>query len=136
MPAPLHLRPSSVALVFVGGAAGTGLRYALGLLIPTVPGHPVWATLTANLAGALILGALLEILVLAGPDLGHRRAVRLLIGTGFCGGLTTYSTFALDLRGLLAAGHPGTALFYAAVTVIGGFLVASAGIALARVVRR
>jgi CrcB protein len=141
---PLHLRPSSVALVFIGGAAGTGLRYGLGRVLPTVPGNPVWSTLTANLVGAFILGVLLETLVLArltasdgrSFEADHHRAIRLLVGTGVCGGLTTYSTFALDLRGLLAGGHAGVAVGYAALTVIGGFLVAAFGIALARGIRR
>ncbi len=128
---PLHLRPSSVAVVFLGGAAGTGARYGLARALPTAAGHVAWATLTVNLVGAFVLGCLLEALVRSGPDHGHRRRARLLIGTGFCGGLTTYSTFMLDARALIAGAHFGEAAGYLLGTILGGVIAAAAGVAVA-----
>ncbi|MDF0531774.1 fluoride efflux transporter CrcB [Tsukamurella sp. 8F] len=127
----LHLRPAPLALVFAGGAVGSVARYGVACLLPTSAGHMPWATLIVNLVGAFVLGCLLETLVLAGPDHGHRRRLRLLLGTGFCGGLTTYSTFALDGRSLFAGGHVGAGVTYLAVTVVGGLVAAAVGVAVA-----
>ncbi|GAA4400698.1 fluoride efflux transporter FluC [Tsukamurella soli] len=135
-PRPLHLRPTSIALVFVGGAVGTAARYGLARLLPTSPGHFAWSTFIVNMVGAFVLGVLLETLVLSGPDHGVRRHTRLLLGTGFCGGLTTYSTFMLDIHTMLAGADVGTALVYVVATITGGVLAATAGVAMASPVRR
>ncbi len=128
---PQHLRPASVALVAVGGCAGTSARYALLGLLPA--GADGWsaATLTANLAGALVLGALLEGLARSGLDVRRRRQWRLLAGVGFCGAFTTYSSLAVDVTRLVRGSHPATALAYAGTTVIVGFLVTMLGVWLA-----
>ena len=82
-----------------------------------------------NLAGAFVLGALLEHLAARGPDEGRRRALRLTLGTGFCGGFTTYSALAVDTDGLLRAGQAGPALAYALGTVALGLAASALGIA-------
>lgn len=130
-PRPLHLQPGALALVFLGGIAGTGMRYLLEELFPAHGTGWPWATFGINLSGSLVLGALLEVLALAGPDEGWRRRFRVLVGTGFCGSYTTYSSFALETAQLGHHGAPGTAIAYAAVSVVGGILCAWAGIALA-----
>ena len=124
---PLHLTPRAVGLVAVGGAAGTGARYAVSLLVPPAAGWPL-ATLTVNLVGAFLLGLTIEALARRGPDHGVRRRIRLTLGTGFCGAFTTYSALAVDGDLLLRDGRPALAVVYALTTVVGGFLTTTLGI--------
>ncbi len=131
---PLHLRISSIALVILGGTAGTAAREAVSLALEPVDGIPA-AILAVNLAGAFLLGLLLEALVRGGPDLGRRRALRLLVGTGFMGGFTTYSTLAVDTALLLGDGAVPSGLGYALGTVFVGALATWCGIAVAAVRR-
>ncbi|MCW2798703.1 MAG: camphor resistance protein CrcB, partial [Aeromicrobium sp.] len=93
------------------------------------------ATFLVNVTGSFLLGALLAALV-RGEDSGHRRAARLLLGTGLLGGYTTYSALAVETDTLLRTDHAALGLTYALVTVIGGLLAAFAGIAAARAVVR
>lgn len=124
---PVHLRPSMVAVVAIGGVAGTAAREALSLLIRPVGGLPI-AILVINVTGAFILGLLLEALLAGGPDRGARRLVRLAAGSGFCGGFTTYSTLAVGTAELLRAGTPGLGIAYAAGSVLLGAIAAWVGV--------
>ncbi|MCO7204225.1 CrcB family protein [Microbacterium sp. CnD16-F] len=126
---PVHLAWSSILLVLVGGTVGTAAREGLSLAMPSVGGIPV-AILVINIVGALFLGALLEALARRGPDVGRRRALRLLLGTGFAGGFTTYSALAVDSGLLLTGGDPTAGILYALGTVVVGALATVAGIAL------
>ena len=94
-PVPVHLRPAFIGLVALGGALGTLARFGVERLLGTSEGLPV-GTLTVNLVGAFVLGALIEGLALRGSDAGRRRAARLLAGTGVLGGFTTYSALAVE----------------------------------------
>jgi fluoride exporter len=132
----LHLRPAGIGLVAVGGVVGTLSRYGLAVLAPSRAGSWPWGTFTANMVGALVLGALLEALARSGPDEGWRQRARLLVGTGFCGGLTTYSTFATEADLLVRSHDSGLAVAYLATSVIGGLLATVAGIAVAARWRR
>jgi CrcB protein len=116
-----------VALVAAGGLAGTATRELVTLAVPTVGGFPA-ATFLINVSGAFVLGLLLHALARRGPDEGRRRAVRLLIGTGFCGGFTTYSALATDAALLLRQGDTGTALLYAFGTLLCGAVASWVGI--------
>ncbi len=129
-PRPVHLAWSSILLVLVGGTAGTAAREALSLAIPPVGGIPV-AIFLINIVGALLLGSLLEALSRRGPDAGRRRSLRLLLGTGFAGGFTTYSALAVDTGVLLAGGDAFVGVLYALATVAVGALATVTGIALA-----
>ncbi|PZQ88260.1 MAG: hypothetical protein DI534_12435 [Leifsonia xyli] len=134
-PVPVHLRPAFLGVVFLGGVAGTAAREGLGLVIPSAGGVP-WAILVANLAGAFALGVLLEALVRRGPDHGIRRRLRLLLGTGFLGGFTTYSALATDTAVLFGAGNAGLATAYALGSVVVGALATTAGILIAAAAHR
>lgn len=127
---PIHLRSRYIGLVFAGGTAGTAAREALSLVIPSINGIPV-AILLINVVGALFLGVLLEALARRGADEGRRRILRLLLGTGFAGGFTTYSALASDTVFLLIDGDTWVGLGYAITTIAVGALATLAGISLA-----
>jgi CrcB protein len=112
------------AAVMIGGAAGTLARAGLAEALPLTPGHWPWATFAANVAGTLLLGWLVA--AVAGG------LWRPLVGTGFCGALTTFSTFQVQLVELADAGHGGLAALYLAVSVVSGLAAAALGGKLAR----
>lgn len=129
-------RRPQVAAVAVGGMLGAAARYAIGLAWPTPPRGWPTGTLVANLAGALLLGVLVGVLARAGPDDGWRLRLRLFVGTGFCGALTTYSALAVETDLLAARGQPVLAVAYPVVSVLGGLAAVGVGLALAASVRR
>jgi CrcB protein len=124
---PIHLSWRYLAIVFAGGAVGTAAREGLALVIPNVDGIPL-AIVLINIVGAFLLGVLLEALSRGGPDEGRRRGIRLLIGTGFLGGFTTYSTLAVGTI-QLAAESSGLAIAYSVGSIVFGALASWAGIA-------
>ena len=125
-----HLRPGLIGVVALGGALGSTARYELGRAVQPVDGWPL-GTLLANLAGAFLLGAMLEALVRRGQESSGTRVIRLGLGTGVLGGFTTFSSLALELARLLAAGSAATALGYASLTLVLGFGACLAGVVLA-----
>lgn len=129
-PGAARLRPVHLVVVLLGGTLGTAAREGLGLAIPAADAVP-WAVLVANLVGAFLLGVLLDALVRGGGDRGIRRTLRLLLGTGFLGGFTTYSALATDTALLLGAGQGWLAAAYGLGTVLVGALATVAGILLA-----
>jgi CrcB protein len=124
---PLHLRPAALGLVFAGGVAGTAARY---LAEETVRPWGWWpaATFLVNVAGAFALGVLLESLAGRGPDTGGRRRWRLLLGTGFLGAFTTYSSLAVETVLLARDDRPWLAAAYSAGSVLVGLVAAAGGI--------
>jgi CrcB protein len=128
---PLHFRLDALLLVFVGGFVGTIARYGVAVQEPTTTGHWPTGTLAVNLVGAFVLGALLEGLARSGPDAGARQRARLLLGTGFCGALTTYSTLAVEADLLVRDHRAALAAAYLVVSVLAGLLATTAGIAAA-----
>ena len=119
---PAHRNPRRIGLVLLGGLLGTPARYAVTLGVPTRSGHWPTATFVVNLVGAFALGFLVAAL---GDDPARR--LRLLIGTGFLGAFTTYSTLALDTDLLLRDHHSGLALGYALATLALGLCATVAG---------
>jgi CrcB protein len=98
---------------------------AFNHVLPTLP----LGTLAANLTGGLLIGAAVEFF---GQRSGLAPEWRLLVITGFLGGLTTFSAFSAESVGLLQRGELGWALGHAAVHLAGSVLLTFAGIALVR----
>lgn len=121
-----------MALVFVGGAAGVAGREGLALVIPNL-GEVSVAIPVINVIGAFLLGCLYEAITRTGSSPTGRK-LKLLLGTGFCGGFTTYSSLATDTAVLFRDGLPGSAVIYALATVIVGACATWAGIAIATAV--
>lgn len=109
-----------VLVVATGGALGAGVRWSVGELIERQPGGFPWATLAVNLAGCLLAGIALRVLV-------RGSTAWLAAVTGLLGGLTTYSAFAVETRDLLGADRPAWALAYVLVSVGGGMLAVELG---------
>ena len=120
------------ATVFVGGAAGAAVRWALVSTFEVAAGDVPWPVLAVNVAGSVLLGLLLAV------EWSHASA-RLLLhdlgGIGFCGGLTTFSTFSVDVARLVRDGHEATATLYALASIAGAVAGVLTGAALLRRVR-
>ena len=115
--------------IMAGGAAGTLARAALAETAPHAPGTWPWPTFTVNLAGAFILGWLLTRLSeRAAPS----RYWRFLLGTGFCGALTTFSAFQIETFEFARRGDLALVVGYPLVSIAAGMVVAVAGVMAAR----
>ncbi len=124
--------PRELASIFVGGAMGATARVALTRLpVADAPSWP-WITLAVNLAGALALGYFATRLQERLPLSTYRRPW---LGTGICGGLTTFSTMQVELLKMIDAHRYATAIGYAAVSIVGGYLAIHLASALVRRVR-
>jgi CrcB protein len=118
--------------IFAGGAVGAVLRIALARLpVATAPSWP-WVTLSINVVGAFALGYFTTRLQERLPLSTYRRP---LLGTGFCGGLTTFSTMQLELLKMLDAHCYGRAAGYAAVSLAAGYIAVHLASAMVRRVR-
>ena len=133
---PPHHDPRFLALIVLGGAVGTSARAWLETAFAAPAGTWPWVTFWINVAGAFLLGFLLEALARTGPDRGRRRLARLGLGTGVMGGFTTYSTFAVETALLAGDGAAWLALGYALATVVLGLTTAWLGFEAARAVTR
>ena len=120
-----HLDGRELAAIFAGGAVGALARAGLGEAFPHAHGAWPWATLAANLVGALLLGWAVTRL----PSASYRRPF---LGTGVCGALTTFATLQLELLQLLDDSAWGLAAAYVAVSLAGGLGCVRVGVALAQ----
>lgn len=118
-------------LAGAGGCIGSMARYAAVVSIDKKFNAIFpYGTLTVNIAGSFILGA---VLAWATRKTGmHHGEWRVLLGTGFCGGFTTFSAFAAENMNLFEQKFPATALVYILVSVASGLVAVWAGFALAR----
>jgi CrcB protein len=112
-----------IAAIFVGGAIGALARYGLAEALPHDAGTWPWATFAVNIAGALALGYLTTRLQERLPPTAYRRP---LLGTGFCGALTTFSTMQVELLQMLDDGRAGLAAGYATASIVAGLLAIAA----------
>jgi CrcB protein len=118
-----------VLFVFAGGCVGGYARYVVTTAwTQPAAGFP-WSTLAVNLVGAFVLG----VVVVAAQ--ASRRRLRALLGTGFCGALTTFSAVVVSADRLAAHGHLPTAAAYVAASTAAGILATIAGLAMARGLR-
>jgi fluoride exporter len=114
----------TVLLVFAGGAIGSPARYLTDRYVQSRHGGPFpLGTLVVNLVGCLILG------VIAGgvAKSGWPADTKSLLGTGFCGGLTTFSTFSVETVELVSKKLTATAALYVLVSVALGIALAALG---------
>lgn len=121
-----------LAAVFVGGAVGTILRAALGTLGVADPGRWPWPTFTVNIIGTFLLGYVVTRLVERLPLSRYRRPI---LGTGLCGGLTTFSTMQVETITMIEHHHYGLAAGYTAASIVAGLLAVYAATVLVRRVR-
>jgi CrcB protein len=121
-----------LAAIFAGGAAGALLRVWLVRRFPAAPGTWPWVTFAVNVAGSLVLGYVVTRLQERLPVSTYRRP---LLGTGFCGAFTTFSTMQLELVRMLDRGHYGLAAGYAAASLAAGYLAVFLATAAVRRVR-
>lgn len=121
--------PLSAVAIMAGGALGALARAGLADAFPAAPGEWPWGTFIANQLGALILAwvatELAEVVV---PTVLWRP----LIGTGFCGALTTFSAFQVETIDIAREGEPGLAVAYATASMAVGLVAAVAGTVAAR----
>lgn len=121
-----------LAAIYAGGCAGALARAALAQLGPDRPSQWPWATFAVNIAGCLLLGYFTTRLLERLPLSLYRRP---LLGTGFCGALTTFSTVQVELVRMLGAHHYGLAGAYAGASIAAGFTGILLATALVRRVR-
>jgi CrcB protein len=115
----LRLDRREVAAIFAGGFVGAVARAALVEALPYDSGQWPWSTLIVNIVGAFLLGYFTTRLQERLPLSAYRRPF---LGTGVCGGLTTFSTMQVELLRMLDDGHVTLALGYAAASIVLGFL--------------
>lgn len=114
----------TILLVALGGAVGAPLRYLTDRLVQSRHDQVFpWGTLTVNVVGSLVLG----VIVALSADGVLPASVALLVGTGFCGALTTFSTFSFETLRLLEEGSPLPALLNVAVSLVAGVGAAALG---------
>jgi len=128
---PTRRRPPFEALtaVAVGGGVGTLARYELSAAVPFHRGGFPWAVFTVNVVGAFALGV---IATLASERGVPPRWLRPLLAVGFCGGLTTFSTWMVDAVRLGDDGRGGAAVLDVGATLTAGFLALLVGVWAAR----
>ena len=112
----------NLLLVALGGAGGSVLRYQLSNINTSFP----WGTLTVNVLGSLLIGLLVGFVSkgVLSPEM------KLLLVTGFCGGFTTFSTFANESFGMMKAGDVLQTALYVGASVIIGILAVWGGMML------
>ena len=115
--------------IALGGAVGSVLRYLLGGAVQRAAGLGFPAgTLTVNVIGGLIIGALTQHYM----NTQTSPVMRVALITGFCGGFTTFSAFSIETVGLLEGGEYAKATAYIVLSVTVSIAAALAGIAAVR----
>lgn len=119
------------AVIAVGGGLGSLARYGVARWLPTTPGGFPWSTFLVNVVGCAVLGSLMVFIV----DVWRPgRYLRPFLAVGVLGGLTTFSTLAVDARGLGADGAWALANLYVVGSLLAGLVALWLGITSARVV--
>ncbi len=108
-----------LAAIFAGGGLGTLSRVALNTVIVGDPHHWPWPTFTVNIIGAFLLGYFTTRLLERLPVSSYKRPM---LGTGFCGGLTTFSTAQVETVRMIEYGHWALAAGYTVASITLGML--------------
>ena len=124
---PHRLDVAAVAVVFIGGCAGGLVRYLVTRDWPANVHQLPWSVVIVNTAGACVLAVVASLAIERGW-----RLRRLLVGTGFCGALTTFSTVVVGADELVAHDRTGLAAAYVLLTIAAALLAAVLGIAVTR----
>ena len=112
-----------VLAVAVGGALGTIVRYELALAEPVGTGHFPWATFSVNVVGFVPAGRGRD---RPGRTVATDPVLRPFVAVGFCGGLTTFSTWMVESVLLVATITHGLAVVYLVVSLVAGFAAVAA----------
>lgn len=115
-----------IVAIAIGSVIGGLLRWVLGLRLNGLFASLPLGTLAANLIAGYVIGVAIAFFAQA-PQLSPEW--RMLVITGFCGGLSTFSTFSAEVTGLLQRGQLGWAAGMVAIHVAGSVLMTFAGIA-------
>lgn len=116
-------------LVFIGGGFGSALRFLIGKWLNSSETGIPYGTFTANILGSLLIGIILG---LAAKNDSLTQNQTLLLATGFCGGFTTFSTFAYENHVFLKSGDFMHFAIYTIASFIVGFLAVFLGMYLAK----
>jgi CrcB protein len=116
--------PRLIGVIALGGAAGGLARYLIGLAVPTAHGGFPVATFGINVSGSFLLCLLVVLILEVWPP---TTLVRPLLGVGFCGAFTTFSTWMVDTDRLIAGRHYGTAALYLFGSLAAGLAAGSLG---------
>ncbi|WP_452221133.1 fluoride efflux transporter CrcB [Lacinutrix salivirga] len=119
----------NLILVFVGGGFGSVLRYIIGKYLNSNETGIPYGTFLANILGSLIIGIILG-LAIKNNTLSSNQT--LLLATGFCGGFTTFSTFAYENHVFLKSGDFASFAIYTIASFVLGFLAVFLGMHLAK----
>jgi len=131
--AVLTSRWDILLVISAGGALGSLARWGVGEALPwSGEGFP-WATFVENVSGGFALGLLMVLVLDVWPP---RRYVRPFLGVGLLGGYTTFSTYMLETRDLLAGGEVPTAFAYLGGSLLAGLVAVWLGVGVARVAVR
>lgn len=128
----MSLDRRELAAVFAGGVVGTLARVALSTVFASGEASWPWAVFAINISGAFLLGYLVTRLQERLPLSTYRRQ---LMGTGFCGAYTTFSTMQLELLGMWDAHRYALAAAYLGASVICGYVAVHVSTAVTRSVR-
>ena len=115
--------------IFVGGGFGSVLRYAIGKWLNATENGMPYGTFAANILGSLLIGIILGY---AAKSETLSQNYVLLLATGFCGGFTTFSTFAYENQVFLKSGDFSSFALYTIASFVVGFSAVFAGIYLAK----
>ncbi len=126
------ITPLSFVAIAVGASCGAWLRWMLGLWLNRHSAAFPWGTLTANMLGGYLVGLVLAV-VAAHPE--WPSFWRLLLVTGFLGGLTTFSTFSAETVAFIEEGNLSMALGYSAVSLLGSLALTMLGLMTAQAFR-
>jgi fluoride exporter len=130
---PPRIHTTVVGVIAAGGALGALARWVVAEALPDGAGSVPWATLLTNVAGCFLIGVLMVLVVERWPD---HLLVRPFFGTGLLGGFTTFSTYVVDTRTLVAADRAAIGAAYLLGTLVIGLLAVVAGLRITeRVVR-